>query len=116
MSKREKGSASEISRERPAITPEGREDQCINLAMNLAEQKLREGTASNSMIIHFLRLGSTRGRAETEILSEKKKLVTAQTDALESAKRSEEAYAEVMKAMKLYTGHIDSMEDEDGYY
>ena len=40
----------------PAETPEAREQQMINLAMNAAEEKLRNGTASNSIIVHFLKL------------------------------------------------------------
>ena len=49
---------------RPAITPEGREKQLISLAMDLAEQRLLDGTASAQEVTHFLKLGSKpiRGR------------------------------------------------------
>ena len=55
-------------RQAPAETPEAREQQMINLAMNLAEKKLRDGTASNSIIVHYLKLGTARAEVEKEKL------------------------------------------------
>ena len=46
----------------PAKTPEGRENQLISLAVNLAEKQLQEGTASSQVITHFLKLGTERER------------------------------------------------------
>ena len=45
---------------RPALTPEARENQMIALAVDLAEQQLRDGTASSQVITHYLKLGSTK--------------------------------------------------------
>ena len=39
-----------VEKMRPAISPEARENQCISLAMDLAEQQLRDGTASSQLI------------------------------------------------------------------
>jgi hypothetical protein len=97
---------------RPAITPEARENQMIALAENLAEQQLRDGTASSQVITHYLKLGSTKERIEKEILEQQKKLIVAKTEALESAKRVEELYEKAIKAMRRYQGHGD---DEDEY-
>ena len=36
-----------LKRQTPAMTPEGREDQMIAYAVNLAEEQLRNGTASS---------------------------------------------------------------------
>ena len=72
---------------RPASTPEARESQMISLAVDLAEQQLRDGTASAQVITHYLKLGSTKEKIEKDILKEQKKLVKAKTEALESAKR-----------------------------
>lgn len=96
---------------RPALTPDGRERQCISLAMDLVERRLREGTASSAEVCHFLKLGSSKERLEREILEEQKKLVIAKTDGLASQKRSEEFYAEVIRSMKEYSGNLDE-EDE----
>ncbi len=90
---------------RPALTPEARENQMIYLATELAEQQLRDGTASSQVITHFLKLGSTKEKLEQEILAEQKKLISAKTEQLESAKRIEELYANAINAMREYGGH-----------
>lgn len=97
-----------------AATPEGRENQVIALAYDLAEKQIRAGTASSQVITHFLKLGSTRDRLEREILSEQKKLVTAKTGAIESQARIEELYSEAIKAFSLYNGEEPEL-DEDVY-
>ena len=97
---------------RPALTPEARENQMISLAVDLAEQQLREGTASSQVITHFLKLATSKERLEREILAEQKKLITAKTEALESAKRVEELYADAINAMKKYSGHGGDEEDD----
>ena len=93
---------------RPALTPEARENQMIALAVDLAEQQLRDGTASSQVITHFLKLGSTNARLEKEKLEEENKLLKAKTEALQSAKKVEELYAEAISAMKRYSGRGDS--------
>ena len=61
-------SETKAKRMRPAETPEGRENQLISLAVDLAEKQLMEGTASSQVITHYLKLGSTKERIEKEIL------------------------------------------------
>lgn len=90
---------------RPALTPEARENQLISLAVDLAEQQLREGTASSQVISHFLRLGSTKEKIEKEILEKQKELITAKTKAIQSSESSEKLYAKAIAAMKKYSGH-----------
>lgn len=98
---------------RPALTPESRENQLISLAVDLAEKQLQEGTASSQVITHYLKLGSTKEKIEKEILEEQKKLISAKTDALKSAKRIEELYTEAIKAMQKYNGRDTDDEDEE---
>lgn len=98
---------------RPALTPEARENQLIYLATELAEQQLRDGTASSQVITHYLKLGSSKERIEKEILEKQKDLITAKTDALQSAKRIEELYANAITAMKSYSGVESNEEYED---
>ena len=97
---------------RPALSPEARENQMISLAVDLAEQQLREGTASSQVITHFLKLATQKERIEREILEKQKELITAKTEALQSAKRVEELYADAINAMKKYSGHGGDEEDE----
>lgn len=100
---------------RPALTPEARENQLIYLATDLAEQQLRDGTASSQVITHYLKLGSTKEKIEKEILLKQKDLISAKTEALQSAKRIEELYANAISAMKKYSGGIveSNYEEED---
>lgn len=90
-----------------AMTPEARENQLISLAVNLAEKQLREGTASSQVITHYLKLGSTKERMEKEMMQEQIKLLTAKTEALQSAKHVEELYTEAIAAFKRYNGQYD---------
>lgn len=93
----------------PATTPEMRENQLIALAVNLAEQQLRDGTASSQVITHYLKLGSTKEKLEKEILERKRDLISANTDSLHSSKRVEELYAEAIEAMKHYGGKDEEL-------
>lgn len=98
-------------RRRPAMTPEDREDQMIALAIDLAERKLMDGTASNQVIAHYLKLGSTKERLEKEKLERENELLRAKTDALQSQKVMEELYRNALHAMSDYKGKL--VEDED---
>lgn len=90
---------------RPALTPEARENQLVSLAVDLAEQQLREGTASAQVITHYLKLGSTTQRLEKEKLERENELLRARTEAMQSAKRVEELYTNALNAMKNYSGN-----------
>ena len=105
MAKVKTSSNSNKNKMRPALTPEARENQMIFLATELAEQQLRDGTASSQVITHFLKLGSSKEKLEHEILKEQKKLISAKTESLESSKRIEELYANAITAMREYGGH-----------
>lgn len=100
---------------RPALTPEARENQLIYLATDLAEQQLRDGTASSQVITHYLKLGTTKERIEKEILEKQKELITAKTEALQSAKRIEELYANAISAMRRYSGNGESDDESEEY-
>lgn len=105
------GSSESSRRMRPALTPEARENQLISLAVDLAEQQLREGTASSQVITHYLKLGSTRERLERERLEEENKLLRAKTENLQSMKHIEELYTDAIKAMRDYSGQGDPDEE-----
>lgn len=102
--------ASSKGKIRPALTPEARENQLISLAVDLAEQQLREGTASSQVITHYLKLGSTREKLERERLEEENKLLRAKTENLQSMKEVEMLYKEALSAMRNYAGQGDSDE------
>lgn len=91
----------------PATTPEGQENRMISLAINLAEQQLRDGTASAQVITHYLKLGSSKEKLEQQMLKEQLDLVKAKTEAIQSAKHIEELYNSAITAMKEYSGNSD---------
>lgn len=88
----------------PATSPERQENRCIALAMDLAEKQLRDGTASAQVIAHFVRQGSMEERLKKQILEQQKDLMAAKTEALQSAKRIEDLYANALNAMRRYSG------------
>ena len=94
----------ESRRLRPAKTLEGRENQLISLAVDLAEKQLREGTASAQVITHYLKLGSTKERLEMEKLKKENDLLIVKKQAIESSKRMEELYEEALSAFRDYNG------------
>lgn len=106
-----------VKRGRPAISPDGRENQLINLAMDLAEEQLRNGSASSQVISHFLKLGSSIAKMQEEKYRYETELVKAKTKSLESSERSEKLYEEVITAMKRYSGYTEAevIDEEDIY-
>lgn len=99
---------------RRALTPEGREQQLISKATNLAEKQLDEGTASSQVIVHFLRLGTENARLEREKIRYENELLKAKTAAIESSKKSEELFERALRAMSDYQGSTkNENEDED---
>ena len=98
---------------RPALTPEGRENQMISAAMDLAERQLLEGTASSQVITHFLKLGTEKARLERVKLEHENKLLEAKTEAIKSGQKDGELYLKAINAFKLYSGNGDDNEDSD---
>lgn len=94
-------------RMRPAINPEARENQMIALAVDLAEQQLRDGTASSQVITHFLKLGTTKAELEKEKLRLENDLTKAKTKSLDSSEEIKTLYADALKAMRNYSGQGD---------
>lgn len=113
MAKVKVSNSSESNRRlRPALTPEGRENQLISLAEDLAEKQLREGTASSQVITHYLKLGTAKERLEIEKLKRENSLLEAKTEVMESAKRVEELYSKAIRAFQSYNGQEEEIEDE----
>jgi hypothetical protein len=110
---RRRRSEPDTTRRKPATTPEGRENEMISAAHDLAERQIKNGTASSQVITHFLKLGSTRERLEQQRLEHENELTRVKIDALESQKRVEELYMEALSAMRSYAGDIQVPEHDD---
>lgn len=104
-----------ISSDPPAITSQDREDQLIALAVDLAEQRLRDGTASNQLIAEIMKLGTTKERLQKEKLQRENEMLRAKTEAIEAQKHTDEIYKKALNAMRSYAGlgaYEDEYEDE----
>ena len=98
---------------RPATTPENREARMVSLAESLAERQLRDGTASSPVVVHYLKLGSSRERIEQKRLEGEVELQKAKIEAMASTQRLESLYVDAMKAMRGYQGNTDLNSDDD---
>lgn len=111
--RRQHNSAPKPTRSKPATTPEARESQMISLAERLAEQQLREGTASSQVITHYLKLGSTREQLEQQRLAGEVDLQKAKIEAMASTQRLEEMYTRAMDAFRGYQGAPQEEQEDE---
>lgn len=97
---------------RPALSPEARENQLIALAMDLVEQRLRDGTASSQETTHFLKAASAKNQLEMERLRLENDLTAAKTKAIADSAEIKVLYEEALRAMRKYGGHGEDDEYE----
>lgn len=88
----------------PATTPEGRENQLIAAAIDLAEEQILSGKVSAQVLAHYVKLGSSRERLEQERLRRENALLEAKVTALEQAGTMQAMYEEALNAMRSYAG------------
>lgn len=88
----------------PATTPQARENQLINLATDLAEKQLREGTASQAVVGHFLKLATTRESLEREKIKNENLLLQARVSALASEGNMQKLLEDALDAFRGYQG------------
>lgn len=102
MGKISKGTA----RPEPALTPETRENQLIVRAVDLAEERILNGTASSQIITHYLRLASNREKERLEAAKLRKEieLLEARTKAIHESQDIRALYESAMAAMRRYRG------------
>ena len=100
---------------RPALSPEARENQMITLAMDLVEQRLRDGTASSQETTHFLKAASQKAQLEMERLRLENELTAAKTKAIANAEEIKVLYEDAIRAMRRYSGHGDEEDEYEEY-
>lgn len=104
------------NKRKPARSPEARENELINLAMNLAEQKLRDGTASSQLITTFIQLGTAKAKLEKAKLEKDLAVSDAKIDAMQSNKDMKDLMEKALAAMKSYQGLTTESEEIDEEY
>lgn len=95
----------------PAKTAEGRELEMTSLAMDLAEEQLRNGTATSQVITHFLKLGTIREQHELQKVQLENELLKTKKAAMESAQNVEAMYEEAINAFRGYAGQDEVYDD-----
>lgn len=85
-----------------ARSPEEKENQLISLAYDLAEEQLRNKTASSQVVTHFLKLATEKERLEREKLESENNLLKAKAKAIESVERMEMLYSD---AIRVFSGY-----------
>jgi len=116
-SRRKTSSKSSETPRSPARTPEDRENELIEAAVDLAEIQLRSGEASAQVITHYLKLGSSRERLEQQRLKNEVALLETKREHMESEMRTEALIADALRAMQAYSGNLpDDQEPEYDEY
>jgi hypothetical protein len=112
--RRSDDSASESApkRHRPATTVDAREAQLVELAYDLAERQIREGTASSQVVVQFLKLGSSRERLEQQKIRSDNEINMAKIEGMKASQRVEALYKEALDAMRSYAGQEPLPEPE----
>lgn len=95
----------------PAVTLEARENELIAMAVEEAEKRIANGTASDSLLIHWLRQGTVKMQLEKEKLEADVELAKAKAESITQAKINGELAAEAIRAMRSYKG----LDDEEEY-
>lgn len=73
-----------------------------------------DGTASAQVVTHYLKLGSTREKLEQKKIEREIHMLQIKADDIASAARSEELYANALKAMRRYSGQDTEEEEYEG--
>ena len=98
---------------RPATTPEEREKQLQNLAFDVAEEQLRNRTASSQVITALMKGGGVREQLELEKLRRENELLKARTEQMENAVMIEVKIEAALDAFRAYSGESSVVVDED---
>jgi hypothetical protein len=113
MASRQRAAKEVKRRSKPATTPEAREQQLAALAYDLAEEQIRNGSASSQVISQCLKFGSTREQLEQQKIRHENELSQVKKEQIESQKRVEELYIGALDAMREYSGAQPETFDDD---
>lgn len=104
MSRRAGENYGELPPVRPLTSVEAREAQIAGYALDCAEQQIRAGTASPSVLVHFLRASSMKEALERQLLEQQNELLRVKREALEIQASINAKYEEAVEAFRGYSG------------
>lgn len=88
----------------PARTPQGRENELVALAYEQAELELREGKASQAVLVHLLRIGSEREKQERLKLEAEIALANRKIQEQDASSDVKRLLEEAVDSMRVYRG------------
>lgn len=100
-------------RRRPARSPEERENQLTELAVDLVEKQLVEGTVSAAVLTQLLRRATQRDKLELERIRVQTELDVAKRDNIGSDKDSDTIALAAIAAISTYHTGVDPEEEEE---
>lgn len=101
---------------RRAQTPEERENRLISLALDRVEERMENRTATAQEYIQFIRMASTKSRAEADKVALELELVKAKTENLRMQQKNEEMFSNAIKAFRRYSGATEEEEEDEDLY
>ena len=88
----------------PVLDSMTKEKQMTAKAITLVERQLEEGTAPPSVLMHYLRLSSSREKEELKKLRAEVSLAEAKAMAIVEGKREEQLMKEVFEKFQQMSG------------
>lgn len=115
MMKGEESTSKRVRKSGTRKNVRNKENQLISMAMDLAEEKLKNGTASSQLITHFLKLGTVKEQLENEKLKSDLEVAKAKIMDIQSRQDIKELYTKAIEAMNIYSGTVKKTQggDED---
>ncbi len=104
MATQTKNSSKPKTKSYKSMSSDDREKQIIAKAVDLAEKKIEDGTASSQIICHYLDLATEERRRKNEKLAKETELLEAKKDSIETEQKREEIYENALKAFTSYSG------------
>jgi hypothetical protein len=86
----------------PLVGADNVENRLVALSMIETERRILEHTASDSVLIHFLKLGSTRNELEIARMRNETELMLARKNSLQQQGNSSDDYQNVINAILGY--------------
>lgn len=96
----------------PAKSSRQRENQIINMVMDVVEERIANGTASSQILCHFLKLATERERLENERLKSDMELSKAKIRQIDMQENLAELYEGAIAAMNQYRSDSDYEGDD----
>lgn len=91
-----------LPQSRPAISIEARQARMENLALDLIEKRLRDGSASSQETTLYAKSASTRGKIEELRLHHEIELMRAKKTQLESQEELQKMFTDAIGAINNY--------------